>query len=114
MILVHLITLYLTSFISAVALFPISLLDTYFISTFNLYNVFIIVPIIVVFEVINAYIVYKMAKTLTPKIVRKDKTKEKLKSIGERLKVNGLWIILIVSMTPLPYTLTLLAAGAVE
>lgn len=110
----HVLKLFITSLISTVLIFPISFLDTYFVATFNKFNLIITLILIVVFDTFNGVFIYKFSYWLTPKIIKKEKTKLKFERAGKRLERLGWWALFLGAATPLPYSLTIYAAGVTK
>ena len=110
----HIIFIYLTSLLATVFLFPVSSLDAYIVGSFAAKSFWITIPVAILFEVFNAWLTYKMANKLIPLVVRREKSINKFKEMGNKLDKHGWWIILVAAMTPLPYSITIYAAGAVD
>jgi membrane protein YqaA with SNARE-associated domain len=106
--------IYIYSFIATVFFLPVSGLDVYFISTFSLNTIWYILPILLLCEVINAILVYKFTKGISKLAIRKKKAKLKLEKITSKIHKLGFWGIVLVGATPLPYSLVLYSAGAVQ
>jgi len=102
------------SFIATAFFLPVSTLDSYFLATFNVNNLWYILPFILIAELINANLIYKFSKTLSDKIIRKEKHKKKLEEIQNKIDKIGFWGIAIAGATPLPYSIILYSAGAVK
>ena len=110
---IHIFNIFIASLIATVFIFPISSLDAYFIATFNDYNIYLTILIMVICDIITAIMTYKFTFWLTPKLIKKEKTKEKMKSLQEKVRKWGWGALFIAAATPLPYTLTIYAAGVV-
>lgn len=109
----HILWLYLTSLFATVFVLPISSLDAYLVGAFNLHSIYITLPVIIAFEVLNAWLVYKLSSELAPIVIRREKHRDKIKELGVKVGKYGFWIILVSAMTPLPYSLTIYASGIV-
>lgn len=110
----HIINIFVASLIATVFLFPVSALDTYFFATINKHNVYLTIGIILICDVITAILAYKLSYWLIPKIIRKEKTKNKFIKVGKKLDKWGWFVVVIAAATPFPYTLTIYSAGAIN
>lgn len=108
----HILTIIGTSLVSTILLFPISSTDAYLVTSMLYYSPFITIPIMLVADGLSAILAYKLAWWLVPKIVRKEKAKAKMLSLGEKLDKYGWWLVMIAAATPVPYTLSLYLAGS--
>lgn len=108
----HIVQIILYSIVATVLLLPVSVLDGYYIATFNNYPFLITLPTIIIIDVIVATLLYLFAKTLSRLIIRKEKHKKKLEKID--IEKIGFWGLVLGASTPLPYSLMLYAAGSVQ
>lgn len=113
-ILMHIGTLLITSLIATVFLFPVSALDVYYAASFNHFNVTITFIIIILCDMLTAWLTYKASAYLIPKIIKKESVKRKFDKMGEALNKWGWWGLVIAGATPLPYSIFLYACGAVQ
>lgn len=110
----HILSIIFNSFLTTLFLMPISTLDAYFVATFSKHKVYITIPIMVIADIFTAIVAYKLSYWLIPKVVKKDKNKQKLFNIGEKMDKWGWWLVIIAAATPFPYTLTIYACGSVK
>jgi len=113
-ILLKFLQIYIYSFIATAFFLPVSSLDVYYTTTFNLETLWYIFPMIILVEVINANIIYKFSRFLSSKIIKSEKKKEQLKKIQDKINGYGFWGIVLAGATPLPYSLVLYSLGAVK
>ncbi len=99
---------------------PIPLADISFIATLQSFNsiywYLVVVGVITIVDTGFAVITYQLGGKLTSRFMRKEKSKEKLEKIKSKLhnsKLADIWVFL-ASATPIPFTLTIYAASAVE
>lgn len=110
----HIIQIFIYSLIATILLLPVSVLDGYYVTTFSKYPFMLTFIIIIIADIISANLVYLFSKTLSKLVIRKEKTKQKLNIITDKLKKYGFWGLVVVASTPLPYSLMLYTAGSTQ
>ena len=110
----HILYIIGSSLFATLVIFPISSLDVYYVGSFTRFPFYITLPIIIIVEILTALLAYKFAYWLVPKIIRKEKNKQKLIEMGSKIEKWGFWGLVLVGCTPLPYSITIYAAAAVR
>ena len=111
---VHILMIVINSAIATFLILPVSALDVYYVATFGSYNIILTLAVVIVVEVIMAWLTFKFGKFVVNFVIRKPSTQQKLIKVGENLGKWGWWLILVSAMTPLPYSLMIYSAGSVN
>ena len=103
----HIWTIQLLSLFATITLFPLSVVDSYFIGSFTRFWFIGTAVAIIVCDTISAKITHKFASSIVNFVVKSEKNKQKLEEVGKKLEKYGTWGMVLFASTPLPYSLAI-------